>query len=204
MNIILSVLFSALGYIIGSIPWALIVSKLFFKQDIRELGSKNPGGSNIARTYGLKWGLIVIALDASKAIVAMLITYLLFKPGVIYAGFCACIGHCLSVFIDFKGGKGVATTYGFLLGLSIFTDIDALFTFVYPLLFFLAILCFFKYVSLASMMSLVIETVIAFITCETVIIKIMILLLTALVVVRHRSNINRLLEGKENKVSFII
>jgi glycerol-3-phosphate acyltransferase PlsY len=144
----------AISYLLGSIPFSLIIGKLFFKKDVREYGSKNLGGTNAGRVLGKKVGLAVIALDHVKAILGIIITKLLisqFNPELMNITLCLSaiaivLGHCYPIFSHFKGGKAVACTYGILFASNIY---------VYLLagLSFLIILKLTKYVSLSSVCS---------------------------------------------------
>ena len=136
-----------IGYLVGSIPWALIIGKVFYGVDIRTKGSGNLGGTNAGRVLGKKVGIIVILLDALKAFIVMFICNKIDPANARYAGLAVCIGHCFPIFANFKGGKAVACSMGYVLGIALFITHDIIFTFVYPLLVFLIILCLFKYVS---------------------------------------------------------
>ena len=107
-----------LSYLLGSIPWALVIGKVFYGKDIRLEGSGNLGGTNAGRVLGKKAGVSVIVLDALKGLIAMLIANMIAPETIIYAGLACCIGHCFPVFANFKGGKAVATSFGYLLGIS--------------------------------------------------------------------------------------
>ena len=192
-----------IGYLVGSIPWALIIGKTFYGVDIRTKGSGNLGGTNAGRVLGKKVGIIVILLDALKAFIVMLICNKLDPTNVRYAGLAVCIGHCFPIFANFKGGKAVACSMGYVLGIALFITHDIVFTFVYPLLVFLIVLCLFKYMSLASMSGLIAATIMGFLTYKDNSLATLVLLLTIFVIFMHRANIKRLIEGKENKVSFI-
>ena len=111
-----------IGDILGSIPFALVIGKIFYKTDIRNFGSKNLGGSNSGRVLGKKAGIAVMTLDVLKVIVAIGIASLIGNAEnvMLFAGFAAAIGHCYPVFANFKGGKAVATLYGFLFGMAFF------------------------------------------------------------------------------------
>ena len=100
MQILIS---SLMGYLIGSIPFALVIGKVFYNTDIREHGSGNLGGTNAGRTLGAKAGIAVSILDVLKATIAMIITSLFCEEAVIYAGFFATFGHCFPIFANFKG-----------------------------------------------------------------------------------------------------
>lgn len=204
MSIILTIVWVLIGYFFGSIPWGLIIGKVFYKTDIREYGSGNLGGTNAGRVLGKKAGIAVTVLDALKAFVLMTICYQIMPSATPYCGMAVCIGHCFPYFAQFKGGKAVACSFGYLLALGLFITKDVIFTFVFPLLFFLMMLGLFKMVSLASMTSLIFATVIGFFTYGDIKYAIMTLLITLFVIYRHLANIKRIIRGKESKVSYII
>ena len=191
-----------IGYIIGSIPWALIIGKVFYKKDIREYGSGNLGGSNAGRVLGAKAGATVIILDALKAFIYMAILTKIAPVAIPYAGMAVIVGHCFPIFAHFKGGKGVASAMGYLLGLSLLGFGDIWFTFIYPVLIFALVLCLTKWVSLSSMLSLVAATVIAFITNELYI-AICILIITVFIIYRHKTNIQRIAKNQETKITWL-
>ena len=191
-----------IGYIIGSIPWALIIGKVFYKKDIREYGSGNLGGSNAGRVLGAKAGAAVIILDALKAFIYMAILTKIAPVAIPYAGMAVIVGHCFPIFAHFKGGKGVASAMGYLLGLSLLGFGDIWFTFIYPVLIFVLVLCLTKWVSLSSMLSLVAATVIAFITNELYI-AICILIITVFIIYRHKANIQRIAKNQETKITWL-
>ena len=104
------------SYLIGSIPTALIVGRLFFGVDIRELGSKNPGATNTLRVLGKEWAIFVLLIDLAKGSIATYIPiyfHLNLEP--LYFGLLAVVGHCFPIFAGFRGGKAIATTAGALL-----------------------------------------------------------------------------------------
>ncbi len=197
------VLWLIIGYLIGSIPWALIIGKVFYNVDIRTKGSGNLGGTNAGRVLGKKVGIIVILLDALKALIVMIIANALAPECARYAGLAVCIGHCFPVFANFKGGKAVACSMGYILGIALFITHDFIFTFLFPVLVFLIVLCLSKYVSLASMSALVFATIMGFLTYKDNSLAVLVLLLTLFVIFMHRANIQRLIQGNENKVKWI-
>ncbi len=203
MEIFLTIVWLILGYIIGSIPWALIIGLVFFKKDIRNYGSGNLGGTNAGRVLGKPIGMLVIVLDALKAFLVMWLVSAITPAAVPYAGLAVCIGHCFPVFANFKGGKAVACSYGYLLAMGLFVTGDPVFSFVYPLLVFLIVLCLSKMVSLSSMCGMLSATLIAFLTFKVKTYAWLILILTLFVIVRHIPNIRRIIQKKESKVSFI-
>ncbi|MCS7180552.1 MAG: glycerol-3-phosphate acyltransferase, partial [bacterium] len=125
--------FIILGYFIGSISFAYLFTYALIGKDIRTIGTKNPGAANVAKTIGKKWGIIVWVGDTIKGIIPMVIAQ---KFGITnfilltLIGSSAVIGHCYSIFLKFKGGKGAATTGGIIL-------------FLMPLLFPLVIFLWF-------------------------------------------------------------
>jgi glycerol-3-phosphate acyltransferase PlsY len=119
MNILLvKVIISLItGYIFGSIPNAVIIAKIK-KVNIRNIGSGNPGAGNVAREIGKIWGILVFVLDVLKAIIPMLIADKILLLSLFWAGItglCAVIGHCYSLFLHFKGGKGAASSGGVMI-----------------------------------------------------------------------------------------
>lgn len=196
------VLWSIIGYLFGSVPWALVIGKVFFHKDVRQYGSHNLGGTNAGRVLGKPIGALVIVLDALKAFIVMAIASKFMPDAVVYAGFFAIIGHCFPVFAQFRGGKGVASTFGYLLGVGLFVIKDAIFAFVYPVLVFFLVLGLTRMVSLSSMIALVAATAILFLIASKGVF-VCTLIITLLVIVRHINNIQRIIQGKESKVSFL-
>ena len=203
MKTIILILWLIVGYLIGSIPWALIIGKTFYGVDIRTKGSGNLGGTNAGRVLGKKAGIIVILLDALKAFLVMVLVNAISPEYIRYAGLAVCIGHCFPIFANFKGGKAVACSAGYILGLALFVTHDIVFTFVYPALVFIIVLCLTKYMSLASMSGLVTATIMGYLTYKDNSLATLVLLLTLFVIFMHRANIVRLIHGNENKVKFI-
>ena len=110
-----------IGYFLGSIPFALVIGKVFYKTDIRNFGSKNLGGSNAGRVLGKKAGIAVMTMDILKVTAAIFLVSLFAseETALIVAGLSAAAGHCFPIFAHFKGGKAVATMYGFLFGMAL-------------------------------------------------------------------------------------
>ena len=203
MIFIQNILGIVIGYIVGSIPWALIIGKVFYKTDVREYGRGTRGGTNAGRVLGKKAGIAVIVLDALKAFFVMM-AFNFISPSVIpFAGLSVSIGHCFPLFAQFKGGKGVACAAGYLLGLSVFGFLDPFFGFIYPVLIFFLVLGLSKMVSLSSMIFLISATIISFLTSSNILVNICIALLTVFVIYRHIPNIKKIIAGKENKVTWI-
>ncbi|WP_075617854.1 glycerol-3-phosphate 1-O-acyltransferase PlsY [Paenisporosarcina indica] len=193
-----------LAYLLGSIPSALWIGKLFYKTDIRQHGSGNLGGTNTFRTLGVKAGLIVTSLDILKGTAATILPILPFFADTnihpLILGVIAVIGHMYPIFANFKGGKAVATSGGILLGYN--WPI-----FVLLLLSFFIVLKISKMVSLTSMVIGVIGlvyTVVYNLFYETDIpLIIVIFLLTSFIFYRHRANIGRIKNGTEPKIKWI-
>jgi glycerol-3-phosphate acyltransferase PlsY len=194
----MTVLIVVLAYILGSIPFALIVGKIGYGIDIREHGSGNLGGTNTFRVLGKKAGLIVTSADILKGTLAASLP-LIFGLGdllhPLLIGIAAVIGHTYPIFAKFKGGKAVATSAGVLLAYS-------------PLLFLILLISFFvslfisKYVSLSSMIAGIIGIIYSLFTGDIPLI-IVISLLASFVIYRHRSNISRIINGTEPKIKWM-
>lgn len=203
----MTVLCIILGYLLGSIPFALVIGKLFYKTDIRQYGSGNLGGTNAGRILGKKAGISVIVLDVLKVVLAAGLASLVSEPAAIWTSLACCIGHCYPIFAHFKGGKAVTTMFGFLISTSIFIFQEFSY-FLVPLFMFLIILYLFKYVSLGSICASVCSSL--YITAQLLSLDVNNLfiilaswLMTLLVIYRHSANIKRIQEGTENKVSWL-
>lgn len=203
----MTVLCIVLGYLLGSIPFALVIGKLFYKTDIRQYGSGNLGGTNAGRILGKKAGISVIVLDVLKVVLAAGLASLVSEPAAIWTSLACCIGHCYPIFAHFKGGKAVTTMFGFLISTSIFIFQEFSY-FLVPLFMFLIILYLFKYVSLGSICASVCSSL--YITAQLLSLDVNNLfiilaswLMTLLVTYRHSANIKRIQEGTENKVSWL-
>jgi glycerol-3-phosphate acyltransferase PlsY len=202
------------SYLIGSLPTAVIISKVFFGFDIRNEGSGNMGSTNAFRVLGWKWGVVVQLIDISKGIIVVIFIANHFGEDLvgklswisdikilqIIAGISAVAGHIWSLFVNFRGGKGVNTAAGMLLGLA---PVDFGVAFV---LFTIAVVLS-GYISLGSIVAAVsIPTSLLFRTSvlgesipgyHTMLYFAFAIML--LVIYTHRSNIKRLLQGNENK-----
>lgn len=205
MNIYCEIIISMfIGYIIGSIPFALVIGKIFYKTDVRKFGSGNLGGSNTGRVLGKKAGLLVMILDVLKVVFASFLCSF-FKHSeitIILAGFMTTIGHCYPIFAHFKGGKAVATMFGFLLSHVLLVAHNP-FVFFLPLILFLIVLYIAKVVSISSICSAIFSTLYIFFKVDKSIMFIATLLVTCLLIYRHRSNIIKFLKGEENKISWM-
>lgn len=193
-----------LGYLIGSVPFALVIGKGFYNTDVREYGSKNLGASNSGRVLGMAAGAAVMFLDAAKAFVVIFLAarYCENPAAVPLGGLAAAVGHCYPVFAKFKGGKAVAALYGFLFGLFVFADCSPLIFFL-PLTIFIAVLFVTKIIALASMISATAAAIYAVFATDSLGISVVLAVLALLIIFRHRGNIKRILNGEENKISWM-
>lgn len=193
-----------IGYLLGSVPFALVIGKLFYKTDIRQYGSKNLGGGNAGRVLGKKAGVAVMTLDILKVALAIFLAWCLTdgETAMIIAGLAAAMGHCFPLFARFKGGKAVATMYGFLFGMALFGGYG-LIIFLFPLIVFLIVLYIGKIISLASIISAIAVTIFVYITTGSLPMLAALLVFTVLIIVRHKKNIIRLIHHEENKITWM-
>lgn len=197
------ILLLLLAYLLGSIPSALWVGKLFYNTDIREHGSGNLGATNTFRVLGKKAGLAVTLLDILKGTTAVLLLALPFFSELavhpLLPGVLSVVGHMYPVFAKFKGGKAVATSGGVLLGYSWPA-------FLLLLLTFLLVLKLTKMVSLTSMIVAVVGflySIFHYIRTDDFYMMIMIGLFGTFIFYRHRANISRIKAGTEPKVKWL-
>lgn len=196
-----------LAYLIGSVPTAVWVSKYFFNVDIRDYGSGNAGATNTYRVLGYKWGTVVMVVDMLKGFAAVKLAYLLpfyvvdefartnFQIGL---GLCAVLGHIYPIWAQFRGGKGVATLFGLVLGISPWTALCCIG--VFSLVLFLT-----RFVSLSSILaSLAFPVFILVIfNVDNHAYRIFAVVVALLVILTHQKNISRLLKGSENKAPIL-
>lgn len=191
-----------LSYLYGSIPFALVIGLVFYHTDIRQYGSGNPGGSNAGRVLGKKAGLICIILDISKCFIVVeltkLLTEILQLPDyAIYLSALSCVfGHCYPIFLHFKGGKAVSVFFGYILATNFIV-------FAIVGICFLLVLKLSKYVSLASITcSLVMLVITPFFGYGKIGMMVNVIIV-ALLIYKHRSNIVRLKNKTENKITWM-
>ncbi len=196
-----------LAYLIGSVPTAVWVSRYFFSIDIRDYGSGNAGATNTYRVLGYKWGTVVMIIDMVKGFVAVKLAYLLpfyivdefartnFQIGL---GLCAVLGHIYPIWAQFRGGKGVATLFGLVLGISPWTALCCIG--VFTLVLFLT-----RFVSLSSILaSLAFPVFILVIfNVDNHAYRIFAVVVALLVILTHQKNISRLLKGSESKAPIL-
>ena len=188
------VLLTVLAYLLGSIPFGLLISKAKGK-DIRTMGSCNIGATNVLRCMGKPLGITCFALDVLKGYLPAALFPMLGKIdpafGILF-GTAAILGHNFPVFLKFKGGKGVATSAGVLLGVAPLAVVIGLLT--WAVVFKLS-----GYVSLGSIVAAVIVILTGWTAGYGSVIAVALTLLGALTIYRHRANIQRLRNGTENK-----
>ena len=201
----MEILILILAYLFGSIPWALVIGKVFYKTDIRNHGSGNLGGSNAGRVLGKKAGVAVIALDALKALLSVVLAKVMNMSDTIcvLAGLMCCVGHCFPIFANFKGGKAVATTVGFVIGISVLITHEFMIMSLIPIITFFVVLKTTKFVSLSSMIAIGMAAVCAFIAQDNLVISLSITVPWLFVCYRHKANIGRLLKGSETKITWM-
>lgn len=205
MKIFIAILFA---YLFGSIPWGLVIGQVFFHKDIRKEGSGNTGGTNAGRVLGKPVGVTVVLLDALKGLLSMILAHFIAPGTEIYAGIACCIGHCFPCFAHFKGGKAVATSYGFFLGIALFVTHEWVYSFLLPAFAFFLILYVCRMVSLSSMCAIWINGIVSLIlymngTFSDIAVPVSILLLAAFVTYRHSANIKRILNHTESKIQWM-
>ena len=203
MELIYTIAVGIVSYLIGSINSSILISKAVMGKDIRESGSGNAGATNMLRTMGKKYAIITLIIDILKGVVALLLAKLAIRLGAYavstyIAGVAVVIGHNFPVFFGFKGGKGVATSLGVILLLDWKIGLITL-------IIALAIMAVSKYVSLGSIMAalvfVIIQMVVMIVTDNFDITRFLcVLILGGLLIIRHRANIVRLLNGTENKL----
>lgn len=195
-----------IAYLLGGIPFTLLIGKVFYKIDPRKEGSGNLGATNSLRTLGIKAAIAVAILDVGKSVAAVLIAGALVPEtathpmlhhwAMVLAAICTILGHAFSPYIGFKGGKGVATAAGAILTLN-------------PLIFFILLIVFLlvvsisRYVSLGSLSVAIAYPLVTIALEPSNIPHIVFAILAAtLIIYLHRANIQRLRAGEESKLSY--
>ncbi len=193
------------AYFLGSIPTAVWVGKVRYGIDVREHGSKNAGATNTFRVLGKKAGRVVLSIDVLKGMIAALLPYFILPYSFtapelthvqLLAAFLAVFGHVFPIFAGFKGGKGVATSLGVVIGLQpIAAGIC--------LVIFLAVFILSNYVSLGSMTAAVAFALLLWFAFPvyTVALPVFGSLLSLVVIIAHRKNIVRIVDGTESKMN---
>ena len=196
MDMILGIVLVVLGYLCGSLASAVIVCRIMKLPDPRKEGSGNPGATNVLRLGGKKAAALTLAGDVIKGAVPVLLAHLLSDSPVVLAStaVAAIVGHMYPVFFQFKGGKGVATTFGAVAAL------------VYPVALFMGAVWVLtamatRYASLASLAAAVAAPLFALVFIQEPATILALVIIAALLVYRHRENIQRLRDGIESEIN---
>jgi glycerol-3-phosphate acyltransferase PlsY len=185
---------AAIGYLLGSIPFGLVLTRIAGLGDIRQIGSGNIGATNVLRTGSKALAALTVAFDVLKGVAAALIGGAWSEEAALAGGAAVIIGHMFPVWLGFRGGKGVATTLGVLIVIAWPVAVLAG-------LLWLAMVAIFRYSSLAALVAAVATAVLAAILIEPARAG-LIALIALFVIVRHHDNIRRLLAGTESRISF--
>ncbi len=188
-NLIIVALYS---YLFGSIPFGLILTKIFLKKDIRKIGSGNIGTTNVLRTGKKSLAIATLFLDLLKGYFSIYITLLYFESWVSYSALICFIGHIFPVWLKFKGGKGVATYLGVILALSY--EFFIIFGISWVTLSFI-----FRFASLSSIISSLIVFIYVFFS-EYVNYSLVLFIFFVIILYTHRENIERLKNSTESKI----
>ena len=182
-----------ISYLMGSIPFGFILTKIFLKKDIRDIGSGNIGATNALRTGNKIVGYATLILDICKAIIPVIYTKINFPELIFIASLCAFLGHVFPIWLKFKGGKGVATYVGILFSLNILFGL--IFTISWATTFVLT-----KYSSLSSLIGSLSLPVYLLVTGQTNNV-IFFIIMFVLIFFTHRENVKRLKNKEESKTN---
>ncbi len=194
-------IFWALGaFLLGSVPFGKLISQKTAGIDITVKGSRNIGATNVAREIGIRWGLLTLVLDILKGLIPIILFasfssragQLSYEIGLSAVGLCALLGHQFSLFLKFRGGKGVSTALGVCLGVSPLAAIFAL-------LLFILVVSKWQFVSLGSITAAAAMPIFLALLHKPMPFVIGALLAAVLICLRHRENILRLAHGNERK-----
>ena len=180
-----------ISYLMGSIPFGLILTKIFLKKDIRKIGSGNIGATNVLRTGNKTIGYLTLVLDVLKAIIPVIYIKLQFPELVYVSSLSVFIGHVFPVWLKFIGGKGVATYVGILFSINYI--FGALFVFSWLIIFFIS-----KYSSLGSVLSTLLIPIFIFLNSNYEN-EYFFIIMFVLIFYTHRENVKRLINKEESK-----
>ena len=180
------------SYFLGSIPFGFILTKIFLKQDIRETGSGNIGATNVLRTGNKLLAILTLVLDFLKGYMTIIITLKYFNDLILLSALICLLGHIFSIWLKFKGGKGVATYLGILLALSVNY-------FLIFIIVWVSILLIFKYSSLSSILATFGIFIYEYFFLENNILSFLFISFI-IILYAHRSNILKLINKTETKV----
>lgn len=193
MEIIITLLLVVFSFFVGSMPFSYILPKVMKGIDIRTVGSKNVGATNVYRNCGWFAGLMAAFLDIFKGAIVYFISLLIYPDYALALAMISVVGHCYTPWLNFKGGKGVATAAGVLLVYNYKIVIIMFIVFV-------LVIIFTRYVALASIISCLIAPFLNYVFSFKVPETLVILITALFIVFRHSSNIKRLLAGEEKKI----
>ncbi|MDA8618820.1 glycerol-3-phosphate 1-O-acyltransferase PlsY [Candidatus Pelagibacter bacterium] len=188
INLIIVAVYS---YLLGSIPFGLVLTKIFLKKDIREIGSGNIGTTNVLRTGKKSLAVATLILDLLKGYFSIIITFFYFDNLISYSALICFIGHIFPVWLKFKGGKGVATYLGVILALSY--KFFLIFGITWLILSFL-----FRYASLSSILSSLIVFAYSYFFINNF--SLILFIFFVIIIYTHRENIVRLKNSEESKI----
>ncbi len=213
MTIIKYIVVAVISYLLGSLNFSIIVSRKLAKKDIRESGSGNAGATNMLRTYGKKYAVLTMIGDVVKVAAAIIIAFFIFDApfdmifgfaerdtSIIcalykaFAGFFCVLGHIFPLYFSFKGGKGVAACTGMVI------LVDWRVALILFVIFAVTVLIS-KWISLGSVVIALLFPILIYIFHQSLILTAVSILFTAIVIVAHRENIKRILNGTENKIT---
>ncbi len=186
------IIVSVYSYFLGSIPFGFILTKIFLKQDIRETGSGNIGATNVLRTGNKFLAILTLVLDFLKGYMTIIITLKYFNDLILLSALICLLGHIFSIWLKFKGGKGVATYLGILLALSVNY-------FLIFIIVWVSILLIFKYSSLSSILATFGIFIYEYFSLENNILSFLFISFI-IILYAHRSNILKLISKTETKV----
>lgn len=182
------------GYLLGSIPFGLMLTRLAGHGDIRHIGSGNIGATNVLRTGSKGLAALTLLFDVGKGGVAAALAHRWGEGAALAAGLCVILGHMFPVWLGFRGGKGVATALGVLIALSWPVALVAA-------LIWLAVAAYSRYSSLAALIASVASAAVApFLADRTI--ALLVAVIALLIILRHHANIRRLIAGRESRISF--
>ncbi len=226
-NVVLLIILAVASYLLGSVNWALLISKMK-KKDIRKVGSGNPGTLNMSRNFGLKLGLLTFFLDIMKGVIPTLVSFFVlygrifdgsdfqvYEFGVFLCGFCAVLGHIFPIYFKFKGGKGIATTIGVMTVCVSLHGIGWASVLIMSLVSALLFIYFTEFGAMGSFIAITPPAVcssirLSLLYSETtnlttltfyIITNVLIFLIYFFTWFAHRSNIKRMLAGEEHPTS---
>jgi len=188
INLIIVAVYS---YLLGSIPFGLVLTKIFLKKDIRDIGSGNIGTTNVLRTGNKSLAVATLVLDLLKGYYSIIITFTYFENLISYSALICFIGHIFPIWLKFKGGKGVATYLGVILALSY--KFFLIFAISWLVLSFL-----FRYASLSSIISSLIVFVYSYFFINNFFL--ILFIFVVIIIYTHRENIVRLKNSEESKI----